>query len=229
MSDRTGKNLRVVGIVFMALNAAMNLLGGLGTVCAAFLTKKFPPMWALLDYQWLYQTLMIVTIVIGLLSIWSTIALVHAKKHAYRNAIILLVVGTIVAGIQMYASLQLRGKAVPANMKFYANVITLLLFLVFKLPGLRERVDFSRASSRDDNAMTGGLAAIVVGATVLTTELWVGTSHIFGASNWVHVLRMPLLVGGTVLVASGLALLLWAAFGAASRSPQQQWEETIAT
>jgi Ca2+/Na+ antiporter len=209
----------------MALNAAMNLLGGIGTVCAAFLTKKFPPMWALLDYQWLYQTLMIVTIVIGLVCIWSTIALASGKKHAYRNAIIILVVGTIVSGVHMFASLQLRGKAMPANLKFYSNAITLLLFLAFKLPGLRERVDFSRPSSSDDNAATGGLAAIVVGAIVLTTELWVGTSHIFGATNWVHVLRMPLLIGGTLLVVSGLGLLVWAAFGAASRSPQQHRAE----
>jgi len=228
MSDRTGKTLRIVGIVFMALNAAMNLLGGIGTVCAAFLTKKFPPMWALLDYQWLYQTLMIVTIVIGLVCIWSTIALARGKKHGYRNAIIVLVVGTIVAGIHMYASLQLRGKAMPANMKFYANAITLLLFLAFKLPGLRERVDFSRASSSEDKAMTGGLAAIVVGATVLTTELWVGTSHIFGSTNWVHVLRMPLLVGGTLLVASGLAVTLWAALGAASPAGAERAVERCA-
>ena len=216
MSNRTGKALRIVAIVFMALNAAMNLLGGTDTVCAAFLTENFESMMPLLDYQWLYQTLTIVTIAIGLLCIWSAIVLARAGKHAYRNALIILVVGTFVAGIHMYASLALRGKAVPANMKFYANAITLLLFLVFKLPGLRERVDFCRASSSDDRAMTGGLAAMVVGGTVLTTELWVGTSHIFGATNWVHVLRMPLLAGGTLLVASGLASSLWAALGAAA-------------
>jgi len=228
MSNRTGKTLRVVAIVFMALNAAMNLLGGTGTVCAAFLTENFESMLPLLDYQWLYQSLTIVTIVIGLLCIWSTIALERGKKHAYRNALILLVVGTIVAGIHMYASLALRGKALPANMKFYANAITLLLFLVLRLPGLRERVDFSRASSSDDKAMTGGLAAIVVGATVLTTELWVGTSHIFGSTNWVHVLRMPLLVGGTLLVASGLAVTLWAALGAASPAGTERAVERCA-
>ena len=106
-------------------------------------------------------------------------------------------------------------------MKFYANVITLLLFLILRLPGLRERVDFSRASSSDDNAMAGGLAAIVVRATVHTTELWVGTSQIIGASNWVRVLRMPLLAGGTLLVVSGLALLQWVAFRASAPVPHE--------
>ena len=75
----------------------MNLPGGIGTVCAAFLTAKYPPMWPLLDYQWLYQTLMIVTIVIGLLCIWSTIALARGGKRNYRNALILLVIGTILS------------------------------------------------------------------------------------------------------------------------------------
>ena len=217
MSNRTGKALRIVAIVFMALNAAMNLLGGIGTTCAAFLTENFESMMPLLEYQWLYQTLTIVTIAIGLLCIWSAIGLARARKNAYRNALILLVVGTTVAGIHMYASLALRGKAVPANMKFYANAITLLLFLVLGLPGLRERVDFSRSGNGNEGAMSGGLAAMVVGATVLTTELWVGSSHILGAANWVHVLRTPLLAGGTLLLAGGLTLLLWAALGSASR------------
>ena len=217
MTNRTGKAPRIVAIVFMALNAAMNLLGGTGTVCAAFLTENFESMMPLLEYQWLYQTLTIVTIAIGLLCIWATIALARARKHAYRDALVLLVVGTIVAGIHMVASLALRGKAVPANMKFYANAITLLLFLVLGLPGLRERVDFSRGGSSDDKAMTGGLAAMVAGGAVLTTELWVGSSHILGAANWVHVLRMPLLAGGTLLFAGGLALMLWSALGLASR------------
>jgi hypothetical protein len=41
MDDKTGKNLHA-GIVLMALTTAMNILGGTGTVCAAFLTKKYP-------------------------------------------------------------------------------------------------------------------------------------------------------------------------------------------
>ena len=161
----------------MALNAALNLLGGSGTVCAAFLTENFDSMAALLDYQWLYQILVVVTIAVGLLCIWSIVALSRGRKHSHRNAIILLVAGTVVAGIHYYASLQLRGKAVPANMKLYSNVITLLLFLVFWLPGLRQKVDYSREGDRGNNATAEGLAAIVAGATMLTTDLWVGASH----------------------------------------------------
>jgi hypothetical protein len=65
MKDHLGKTITVVAIVFMGLTAAMNILGGIGTVCAAFLTKQFPSMLELLDYQWLYQIVMIVTIAWG--------------------------------------------------------------------------------------------------------------------------------------------------------------------
>ena len=57
MNDRKGKALRTIAIIFMGLTAAMNVLGGAGTVCAAFLTKQFPPMWVFMDYQLLYQAL----------------------------------------------------------------------------------------------------------------------------------------------------------------------------
>jgi hypothetical protein len=213
MSSRTGRVLRVIAIVFMALTAAMNLLGGAGTACAAFLTENYESMMPLMDYQWLYQALTIITVAIGLLCIWSTVALGRGKENAYGRALILLLIGTILGGIHMYASLQLRGKAVPANMKFYPNVIALVLLLVLGLPGLRERVGFSRAAggaagSNEDGIIAGGPAAVVAGATVLTTELWVGASHVFGGANWTHVLRMPLLVWGTALIMVGLALLL---------------------
>jgi hypothetical protein len=44
MNSRIGKALRIIAVILMGLNAAMNLLGGIGTVCAAFLTEKYPPM-----------------------------------------------------------------------------------------------------------------------------------------------------------------------------------------
>ena len=208
MNERRAKALRTAAIIFMGLTAAMNLLGGIGTVCAAFYTKKYPPMWKLLDYQWLYQTLMIVTIAIGILCAWSTMTLVHGKKHAYRNAVILLLIGSIVAGIQVYASLALRGKAVPANIKLYANVATLVLFLLLRLPAIRDWIDFAKPGDGTDRATTGGLAAFMIGCVVLSTESWVGSSHIFQGDNWVHVLQGTLTVGGTILILGGLAQLL---------------------
>jgi hypothetical protein len=207
MNDPLGKVLRIVAIIFMGLTGAMNLLGGIGTVCAAFLTKQFPPMWALLDYQWLYQTLMIVTILIGLGGIWATIRLAKGGETAYRNAVILLVIGTVVGGVHYYASMALRGSAAPANMKLYSNIFTLLLFLILKIPGIWERVGFDRPADDGVGQTAAGLTAMIIGVVVISTSLWVGSSHIFEGVNWTHVLKEFLAVSGLASIGIGVSTL----------------------
>lgn len=207
METKQNRALRVVGIVLMGSTAAMNILGGIGTVCAAFLTKDFPPMWALLEYQWLYQSVMILTIIVGLVGAWATVRLVRGGVHVYRNALILLAVGTVLGAVQVFASLALRGKAVPANMKLYINLLTLIYFLALQLPGLRGKVDFGSPGDSATRGMSSGLAAIVAGAVTFTTSIWVGSSHVYAGNNWVHVLRTPLLIGGIAFISLGLFIL----------------------
>jgi hypothetical protein len=188
----------------------MNLLGGIGTTCAAFLTRDYPPYWALIkeDMQWLYQGLVITTVLIGLVGIWVTIQLARGKKNAFRNALIVLVIGSILAGIQFYYSLQLFGKAAPANVKFFSNVFTLILFLIFLIPGIRERLSFSKENGDTDKNTAGGLAAIVVGILLLTTPVWAGPSHSFQGVNWVNLLQTELNISGILLTGGGVALLM---------------------
>lgn len=68
MNDRTGKVIRTIGIIFFGLATLMNLLGGIGTSCAAFLTEDYPTFSAIIDEgkQWLYQGLVVMTVVIAL-------------------------------------------------------------------------------------------------------------------------------------------------------------------
>lgn len=215
--DKTGNTLRTIAIVGMGLTATMNILGGIGTVCAAFLTKDFPPMWALLEYQWLYQSLMIVTILIGLVGAWATVRLIRGGPGAYRWAILTLVIGTIVAGIQVYASFVLRGKTVPANIKFYINALTLIYFLVLRIPSLFDRVRFDDPRETAAQTPSAGLAAIVSGMLVVTTTLWAGPSHTYEGVNWVKALEGTLVATGLVLTMSGLWLLTQSALTRASR------------
>jgi hypothetical protein len=208
MQDNTGRTLRTLGIAAMGLAAAMNILGGIGTVCAAFLTKQFPPMWALLDYQLLYQSMMIVTIIIGGLGVLATSRLIRGGPGAYRRALFTLLVGTIVAGVHLYASMALRGKGVPANMKLYANALGLLIFLLYRLPGISERVRFDRPADSASQASNAGLAAILSGLIVFTTIFWAGPSHAYAGANWVDLLKVPLYVSGISLTLWGTALVL---------------------
>lgn len=210
MNKVSGKVLRVFAIVLMAMTGAMNILGGVGTSCAAFFTKNYPPYWVLIkpvDYRWLYQSFVITTLAIGIAGIAITIGLVRGGKHAYRNALIVLGIGTVLNAIHYFTSLTVIGKAAPANVVFYINVFTLIVFLILAIPGLRKMVDFSRSGKNTDKMTGGGVAAMVAGAVILSTPMWVGASHVYMGSNWVDLLALPIYISGTILVLSGLALL----------------------
>jgi hypothetical protein len=188
----------------------MNLLGGIGTSCAAFLTEQYPDYMALIDegMQWLYQGLVITTVLIGLAGIWVIIELIRGKQNAFRDALIVLVIGTILAGIQYYFSQQLFGKAAPANMKFYFNVASLILFLIFLIPGVKQMVNYSREDRENDKDTAGGLAAIAMGVLILTTPIWAGPSHTSQGENWVDLLHTELILSGILLLGLGIYFLV---------------------
>ena len=208
MTNKQGKIVRVVAIILLALTAIMNLVGGIGTTCAAFFTAKYPPMEALLGYQWLYQFIVIATVVLGLSGAWATFRLFRGGAHVYRNALIVLGIGALVGGVHMFASLALRGKAVPANVKFYINLVTFLVFLVLGSPGIRKAIGFDRAGDKTDMTAAGGMAAIVAATVLLTMTSWAGPSHIFDGTNWIDVLWQPMQFAGVFLLVSGIGALV---------------------
>jgi hypothetical protein len=109
-----------------------------------------------------------------------------------------------VGAVQVIASLALRGKAVPANMKLYINALTLVLFLLLRLPGIQERVNFKKSDDQGVQSVASGLTAILTGVLVLSTAIWVGSSHVQEGFNWVTVLREPLLGSGVALTGMGI-------------------------
>ena len=207
--DKTGKIIRILAIIFLGMTAAMNLLGGIGTTCAAFSDNVGYRMAfkELMDYRWLYQVLVVTTILVGLAGIWGLIRLVRGSPNVYRDILIILVVGCILAGVHYYASMTLRGKAAPANVKFYINILTLIVFLVFKLPGLREKVNFSSPGGKNETDTAGGITAIMAGTLMLTVFHWAGPSHTYFQQNWTYVFYVPLVVVGTALTLWGVLLI----------------------
>jgi hypothetical protein len=201
--NKTGKIIRIVAIVMLGMTAAMNLLGGIGTTCAAFSNNVGYRMAfiELMDYRWLYQILVVTTILIGLAGIWATVMLVRGGQNVYRNILIILVVGTILGGVQYFASMALRGKAAPANVKFYLNILTLILFLLLRIPGIWNKLDFTSPGGKTETRTGVGLAAIIIGILTLTIFMWAGPSHTFFNQNWTYVLFVPL-----ILVGSGFTL-----------------------
>ena len=212
--NKSGQAFRFTAIIFMGLTAAMNVLGGAGTSCAAFSNNVGYRLAfkEIMDYRWLYQGLVITTVAIGLVGVWATIKLVRGGPTVYKNALYVLIIGSFLGGVQYYASMTLRGAATPANVKFYINAFTLVVFLLLNIPGIREKVDFSKpGSDKAEKATTGGMAAILAGVVILTVFTWAGPSHTFFGENWVYVFYTPLMVSGTLLVIGGISALLWGA------------------
>lgn len=206
--NKTGNIIRIAAIILLGLTAAMNLLGGIGTTCAAFSDNVGYKMAfkELLDYRWLYQILVVTTILIGLAGVWALVKLVRGGPSVYRDALIVLVVGCILAGVHYFASMTLRGKAAPANVKFYLNIFTLIVFLLFKAPGIREKVNFTNAAGKNETNAASGITSIIVGVLMLTIFYWAGPSHTYFQQNWTYVLEMPLIIGGLALTIWGSAI-----------------------
>ena len=206
-----GRIIRVLGIILFAITTFFNLMGGIGTSCVALNPTGWSPAMAkLAPYQWLYILLMIGATVVAVWGIIVTIGLARGKRHAYRDALIVLALSALFAGVQTFLSIALRGKGAPQNMRFYITTFTLVAFLLLRLPPIWKLIGgFRRGGS--DAATTSGLAVFAGGVVMLTTLLWATPSHIGpDGANWVNVLRLPLLVGGSLLAFGGAALV-WAA------------------
>ena len=207
--NKTGKIIRIVVIILLGMTAAMNLLGGVGTSCAAFSSNVGYRLAfkELMDYRWLYQLLVVTTTLIGIAGIWGFMQLVRGGPKVYRNVLIILVVGCILAGVHYFASMALRGKAAPANVKFYINILTLVVFLFLKLPGLREKVNFNTPGGKNETSAAAGMAAIIAGTLTLTVFHWAGPSHTFFQENWTYVFYTPLVLVGASLTLWGIGTL----------------------
>lgn len=200
--------VRVIAIVLVALTAVVNVVGGAGTYCAAFTPEKYDSMKALIPLQWLYQILVFTVVGVGLAGAWSTYLLARARKNSYGAALIVLIVGIALAAVQMAASRSLRGKSMPTDLRLYVGGITLIIFLLLRLPGIWQASGMGDSASGSGawQAPTG-VASIVMGLTVLTVPLWVGNSHTFDGFNWVYIWDRQLLLIGVALLLGGAALL----------------------
>jgi hypothetical protein len=191
----------------MALTAGFTLMGGIGTVCAALFTEKYAveseSMAKLVGWGWLYTIFMLVTIAIGVMMLRAFILLIKASPTSYRDTLISLVAGVVVGYIHIYVSRALRGASMPVDMVTYTAVFTLIVFLIFRIPGIWSGVDFTR--SKGQNKMAGGAAAIMLGITCLAIPYMVGPSHTWALGiNWANAFNATLIPLGLTLVLGGL-------------------------
>ncbi len=201
-----GKILRIIGIILLGVTAVITLLGGIGTTCVALNAANYEGMEAIAQYQWLYIFYVLSGIVIGVLGIWVAVALVKGKPHAYRNTLIVLLAGLLIGGLHMATSRALRGSSMPKDFIVYATGLTLIVFLLFRIPGIWKRINLD---GHDDHVtgLGAGAALIVGGIATLTVQFWAGSTHIINGINYADVWHTPLTIIGWLAVLLGSAVL----------------------
>ena len=217
MTAKSARILWIVAVVAMGMTAAMNLFGGIGTVCAAFLTKNFPPMLVLLDHQWLYQRMMLITIAIGIAGASATFRAVsgwpQCLSQRFAGADRRRGVGRAARACLAGAARQDgSGQHQVLHQPVHAGPVPDLGLL-----SIRSGISFSKPR-RNEAAAAGGMAALIVGITMLTMP-WVGSSHTYEGTDWTGVLQPGLSIVGLAFTAGGLGVFL-KALAAVIRQPE---------
>lgn len=203
------KFLRILGVVLLSLAVLMTLMGGIGTTCVAFGAEKFGPgMATLVPVKPIFQALVVISIAAGIFGLFATIRLARRQGGAYRQVLLFLIIGGIASAVQYYYSLTLRGSTAPNNVRLYLTVLALLVMLVYRLPGLWDKIGYERgAGGPGGTRLAGGAALCLCGLVTLTAPLWAGPTHMVDGFNTVEVLLWQLLVIGGVMLAGGIGLL----------------------
>lgn len=202
------KTLRIVGIVLMSLTAIFTIMGGAGTTCVALNPTGYEGKFAgIAPFQWLYILFVVLTIAIGVMGVRAVVLLIRGTKNAYRYSLIALLAGTIVGVIHILASRALRGGSMPVDMVVYITVLTLVVFLLFRIPGVWKGVNFEKPEGEGKSGKKAAAFAMAAsGVLVLTIQFLMAPTHTFGGVNYADVwhLTLSIIGGGLLLFSAGL-------------------------
>ena len=200
--------LRFIGILFMGITAAVTLLGGVGTTCVALNPAGYESMKAIASLQWLYILYVLIGVALGILGIRATIQLVRGKAGAEKTALLVLVGGIVIGGIHMATSRALRGNSMPVDGVVYITVLTLIIFLIFRLPGVAALEIFKKEdNSSPDSA--GGITAFSAGLLTLGVQFWAGPTHVLAGTNYADAFHNAMTFSGAGLILLGTVMIAW--------------------
>jgi hypothetical protein len=204
------KLLRIVGIVFMSLTAAFTLMGGAGTTCVALNPTGYDGKFAgIAPFQWLWIIFVLIGVAAGVMGVRAVVLLIKGTKNAYRYTIIALLIGTGINLIHMLASRLLRGSSMPVDGVLYTNVLTLIIFLIFRIPGIWQGVGYEKpAGEKKTGKQAAAIALAAVGVLSLTIQLMAPT-HTLGGVNYANVWHTTLTALGLVLILAGVTTAVY--------------------
>ncbi|KAF0106767.1 MAG: Uncharacterized protein FD146_2359 [Anaerolineaceae bacterium] len=206
------KLLRIVGIVFMSLTALFTLMGGAGTACVALNPTGFGGTFAgIAPFQWLWILFVLVGIAAGIMGVRAVVLLIKGMKHAYRDALIALLLGTVLNVVHLFASRALRGSSMPVDGVLYMNILTLVIFLLFRIPGVWQGVDYEKpAGGGQTGTYAAAIALAACGLLSLTIQFLMAPTHTIGGVNYADAWHATLTALGVALILAGLVTALHA-------------------
>lgn len=205
-----GKTLRFIGILLMGITALFTIAGGLGTSCVAFNPTGFgESMASIAPFQWLYIIFVVVTTAIGIMAARAVFLLAKGRPNSYRYSIIALVLGIAVGAVHMIVSRSLRGSSMPVDGVVYTTVLTLIVFLLYRIPKIWQGVDYAGGDKKDKTGpMSAAITLLVTGILTLTVQYWAGPSHTWGGTNWAAAFLTTSILLGLGQLMGGVAILL---------------------
>jgi hypothetical protein len=214
MSEMTkfGKVLRWVGVILLGFTGFFHLMGGAGTSCVALAAEKYDSMTGIIPYKWAYQLFVVVTLAIAVYTIRATIRFARGKPKSYLQAVVILIIGAVVTAIHVFTSRALRGSSMPNDARLYMDLLTLVVFLLFSIPGIRNQMNLNGGNGQEDGGASIGSAFILMGAIALTIHIWMGPTHTWSGVNYADVWHTELTFVGVGLLLAGIPLLLNAVF-----------------
>jgi hypothetical protein len=89
----------------------------------------------------------------------------------------------------------------------YITALTLLIFLIFRIPGLAALKIFEKEAKTQDSA--GGITAFAIGALTLGVQYWAGPSHMLGGTNYADAFHTFMTMTGFSLIILAVGLIVW--------------------
>jgi hypothetical protein len=198
-----GKILRFLSILLLSISALFNLLGGVGTTCVALNPAGYGGSFeAIIRMQWLYILFVIITTAFGVMMVRAVFLWIRGRTNAYRYTLISLIGALIVGITHIIASRSLRGGSMPVDVVVYATLITLVIFLIIKVSGIWEKMADARSGS-NENDLSAGVSAIVVGILCFNIDQIMHQSHIINGINYANTFHLPMTFLGWILISVG--------------------------
>lgn len=152
----------------------------------------------------------LVTLAIGVMGVRAIVLLVQGKKNAYRYSLIAMILGLVVGGIHMAVSRALRGSSMPVDAVVYTTVLTLVVFLLFRIPGVLQGVDFEKpAGDKKTGKNAAAIALAATGLLALTIQFLMAPTHTIGGVNYADVWHATFTVIGAGLILAGAVTAIY--------------------